>query len=390
MTADELVAFAEDLSRIAAAGGGPKALAAHLAAHARVGVLVEDADWRHLAAAGGSGMPNSARPFVLQETPSREYCGLGNGRTGRTLSILAGESRLGQISIFGNGDLDALAHFVRLTASAIGVELAREAGGQPGRRRAFWERLATRAYIDAATARDDASARGIVPATHYVAVALECETAEQHTATADQASLRAAGLEVLRSSDADAGLIERGNTLLFFVPAAREIDAANARTAASLLPKTLAKKHPSLRAGGGVGTRVALIDLQQSIDEAQAALTIARRMFGAGRVGVYDDLGAYPLLLGGGDSGSLREFSGRTLAPLRAYDEKHQTELERTLRLYFSVGENVKTAASELNVHRHTVFYRLRQIGEICGCKLDDPHDQLTLRMAIAIDALTT
>jgi DNA-binding PucR family transcriptional regulator len=57
--------------------------------------------------------------------------------------------------------------------------------------------------------------------------------------------------------------------------------------------------------------------------------------------------------------------------------------------LYFSVGENVKTAAEQLNVHRHTVFYRLRQIGEICACKLDDPHDQLTLRMAMAIDALT-
>ena len=95
-------------------------------------------------------------------------------------------------------------------------------------------------------------------------------------------------------------------------------------------------------------------------------------------------------MLSGAGAQALREFSRRTLAPLRAYDEKHQTELERTLRLYFSVGENVKTAAAELNVHRHTVFYRLRQIGEISGCSLDDPHDQLTLRMAIAIDALTT
>ena len=73
---------------------------------------------------------------------------------------------------------------------------------------------------------------------------------------------------------------------------------------------------------------------------------------------------------------------------LRAYDEKHQTELIRTLRLYFEVGQNVKTAAAQLNVHRHTVFYRLRQIDEIGGNTLDDPHDQLTLRAALAIDAL--
>jgi sugar diacid utilization regulator len=390
MTPDELVAFAEDLSRIAASGGGPKALAAHLAGRAGIGVLVEDAEWRHIAASGTGDIPSSVRPLMLDATQPRDYAGLRNGRAGRTLAILSGDMRLGQISVFGSGDLDALAHLVRLTAGAIGVELAREAGGQPGRRRAFWERLATRAYIDATTARDDAAARGIAPATHYMAVALECESGEERTATADQAALRSTGLDVLRAGEGDTGLIERGNTLLFFVPAAREIDAANARTAASLLPRTLAKKHPHLIAGGGVGTRVPLIELQQSVDEAQAALTIARRLYGVGRIGVYEDLGAYPLLLGGGDAGTLRQFASRTLAPLRAYDEKHQTELERTLRLYFSVGENVKTAASQLNVHRHTVFYRLRQIGDICGCKLDDPHDQLTLRMAIAIDALSS
>lgn len=368
MTADELVAFAEDLSRIAASGGGPKALAGHLAHRTGAGVLVEDAASRPIASAGDTSRRASAQ----------------------TIPIAAGDTRLGQLSIFGENDSNSAAHLARLTASAIGVELAREAGGHSGRRRAFWERLATGAYIDAATARDDAAARGIVPATHYVAIALECETGEERTAGADNAALRTAGLETFRGSDADAGMLERGNALLFFMPATREIDAANARTAASLLPKTLAKKHPHLRAGGGVGTRLPLIEAHRSAQQAQSALTIARRLYGAGRVGVYDDLGAYPLLLGGGDAASLREFSRRTLAPLRAYDDKHQTELERTLRLYFAVGENVKTAASQLNVHRHTVFYRLRQIGEICGCKLDDPHDQLTLRMAIAIDALTT
>ncbi|HEY9181399.1 MAG TPA: helix-turn-helix domain-containing protein, partial [Candidatus Baltobacteraceae bacterium] len=200
---------------------------------------------------------------------------------------------------------------------------------------------------------------------------------------------REAAMHAFRSGDADAGVWERGMTLFFFVPAAREIDSANARTAASLLARNLAKKHPALRIAGGVGTRVPFIDVHVSVAQASAALTISRRLYGCGRVGIHDELGAYPLLLSGADGAALREFSARTLAPLRTYDEKHQTELERTLRLYFSAGENVKTAAEQLNVHRHTVFYRLRQIGDICSCKLDDPHDQLTLRMALAIDALT-
>lgn len=390
MTADELVAFAEELARIAAAGGGAKALADLLARRAHVGVLVEDAEWRHLAAAGNARLPSSVRPLIAADASGRAYAALANGQSGRTLAITAGDRRLGQISVFGESDLNALEHLVRLTAGAIGVELAREQGGQPGRRRAFWDRLATQAYVDASAARDDAAARGITLATHYVAIALEPEVTDAQTAAADQAALRDAATQTFRSADADAGLWERGATLFFFVPAAREIDSANARTATSLLAKSLAKKHQHLRVGGGVGTRVAFFDLHRSIVQAGAALTISRRLYGAGRVGIHDELGAYPLLLSGADAAALREFAVRTLAPLRTYDDKHQTELEKTLRLYFSVGENVKTAAEQLNVHRHTVFYRLRQIGEICGCKLDDPHDQLTLRMAMAIDALTS
>ncbi len=76
------------------------------------------------------------------------------------------------------------------------------------------------------------------------------------------------------------------------------------------------------------------------------------------------------------------------LAPLRAYDAKHQTELERTLKLYFDVGQNVKTASERLNVHRHTVFYRLRQIADISSRSLDSAGDQLTFRLAIAVDEL--
>jgi sugar diacid utilization regulator len=269
-------------------------------------------------------------------------------------------------------------------ADAIAAALTRRLARRG--RRAFWEQLASHAYADPSAARDDAAAHGVTPASHYVAVALEAEALEDSESSD---ALRLHVMEAFRSGDADVGLLERGAALVLLIPATREIDAANARTAATLLPRSLAKSRPQLRLAGGVGTRAPLVDAQLSIRRAETALTIARRIFGHGRVGVYEELGAYPLLLEGADSAALRAFADRILAPLRAYDEKHQTELERTLRLYFSVGQNVKTAAAQLFVHRHTVFYRLRQIAEICACKLDEPQDQLTLRMATAIDALT-
>ncbi|MDQ2991950.1 MAG: helix-turn-helix domain-containing protein [Candidatus Eremiobacteraeota bacterium] len=352
MTPDDLVVFAEGLAQVAAAGGGARALASHLAESLGTGVSVNDADGRRLTDVG------TAR----------------NGAVIR-LPLLAGEARFGEIVLHAK-DTPNATRALRLTAAAIALELARESGGNPGRRRAFWERLLTGGYRDVAAARVDAVTRGIALAAQYVAIALE---------PPESAALAA---ETFASGEASVGLLERDGGTLIFVPAPREVDAANARTAATLLPKTLVKKHPGLSITGGVGSLESAADVGRSARMAYAALAIGRRIFGDGRVIPYDELGAYALLFEGADTSALVAFAAATLAPLRAYDEKHLTDLERTLRSYFACGQNVKTAAAELHVHRHTVFYRLRQIGEICGRSLDSPHDQLTFRMATAIDAL--
>jgi sugar diacid utilization regulator len=382
VTAEQIVEFAERLSHVAATGGGPKALAALLAAATGNDVLLEDLQRRPIARAGN-------------ETPSAPHAGGAGLTPQRSVQIAAGNAHVAWLSVFSNGasaarnddrrDLDLL---IRLTGAAIGAELARQPDTARGRRAAFWERLIARTHHDSNAARDDAAASGIALAPAYLAIALEREAGDGGERPGDLAELRTVAAEAFRSGDADIGLLERGVTLLTFVPAAREVEASNARTAAALLPKTAAKRKAPLRLSGGVGTVQTPLALHQSADAAQIALAIGRRVFGTGRIAAYDDLGAYPLLYEGADVHRLQTFARGVLAPLRAYDEEHQTELERTLRLFFDVGQNVKTAAARLNVHRHTVFYRLRQIGEICACSLESPHDQLTLRLAVAIDAL--
>ncbi|MHB8146294.1 MAG: PucR family transcriptional regulator [Vulcanimicrobiaceae bacterium] len=391
MTPVEIVEFAEGLARIAASGGGAKALATYVAQSLPVGVLVEDVEWRHLAAAGDASLPPSARDLFdhadgAESAPKMHR----NSSLGRTLPIVAGSNHLGWLSVFplksvASGDL---ALTMRLSAAAIAVELARDADGGRGRRRTFWERLIAGAYPDASAARDDAIARGITPTASYVAIAIEPELSDEAHAPAQTADVRSIVAQAFHAGQTDLGMLDRGTALLILVPAAREVDADNARTAAKLLPKTVAKRHAGLRISGGVGTAEPLQSARLSAERADAALQIARRLYGGGQVGVYEELGAYPILLEGASIERLTSFTQHVLAPLRAYDDKHQTELERTLRLYFETGQNVKTAATHLNVHRHTVFYRLRQIGEIARCSLESPHDQLTLRLAIAIDAL--
>lgn len=377
MTPDRIVEFIEELARVAAAGGGAKALATHLSDATGAGVLVEDAEWRHIATAGKGSLPATAR-------------GLSNGRA-HTVPIATGATHLGYLSVFpaGKGAVDDdLIRATRLAAAAIGLELARETDGGRSRRRTFWERLIAGAYHELSSAREDANARGIALAAHYVCIALEAESASEEDHAPAMADLRAIATDAFRSSEADVGIIERGVTLIVLIPAAREVDAENAKTAALLLPKTAAKKKPGLKIAGGVSRSIGALDAQDGVAGAEAALTIARRIYGVGHVAAFDELGAYPLLYSGASAEEMQRLAQSVLAPLRSYDEKHQTELERTLALYFQTGQNVKTTATLLNVHRHTVFYRLRQIGDISGRSLESAHDQLTLRLAIAIDAL--
>jgi PucR family transcriptional regulator, purine catabolism regulatory protein len=376
MTPDRIVEFAEELARVAAAGGGPKALAAHFSEVSGAGVLVEDAEWRHLATAGKGSLPATAR-------------GLSNGRV-QTVPIAAGTSHLGYLSFFPAGGVadEHLLRLARLAACAIGLELARDVEGGRTRRRTFWERLVGGAYHELSSAREDAHARGIALATHYVCIALEAEAGTDEDLMPAVTELRSLAADTFRSGDSDVGILERGVTLVVLVPATREVDAANAKTAAHLFPKSAAKRKPGLRIAGGVSPSTGALDVQRGVASAEAALAIARRVYGSGHVAAYEELGAYPLLYDGASSAQMQQFAQAVLAPLRAYDEKHQTELERTLALYFETGQNVKTTASELSVHRHTVFYRLRQINEISGRSLENAHDQLTLRLAIAIDAL--
>ena len=388
MTPGGIVEFAEELARIAAAGGGCNALAASLAQATGGGVLVEDSDWRHIAAAGTGTIPATARDlFELTSGLDRLPRPHRNGRAGVTISILAGTAHLGWLSLFSSTTDPQVEALLRLTASSMAVELAREQSGGRGRRRSFWERLATGAYADTHAVRDDAATRGVTVAPQYVVVALEGESADD---ASGMVTLRNLAAEAFHAGDAEMGILERGTRLLVLVPAAREVDVENAQTAATLLPKTAAKRKLPLKFSGGVSSAVSTLDVPRGIAAAETALAITRRLYGDARVAAYVDLGVYPFLFEGADVEALRSFATSVLAPLRDYDEKHQTELERTLRLYFSVGENVKTASEQLNVHRHTVFYRLRQIGEISGRSLENAHDQLTLRLAIAIDALHT
>ncbi|MCP2340137.1 PucR family transcriptional regulator [Actinomadura rupiterrae] len=96
----------------------------------------------------------------------------------------------------------------------------------------------------------------------------------------------------------------------------------------------------------------------------------------------WSDLGALRLLrLGDDDS-----LSQTVLTPgISRFLEPKHAELARTALAYLDHAGSVQATAGALNVHRQTLYHRLRRIEEITGLSLSDGRDRLTLHLALTI-----
>jgi purine catabolism regulator len=71
------------------------------------------------------------------------------------------------------------------------------------------------------------------------------------------------------------------------------------------------------------------------------------------------------------------------LGPLIAYDEANESELTRSLEVYFEAGRSWQEGASRLGIHKQTLVYRIRRIEELTGRRLADMDDQTSLYLAL-------
>lgn len=71
-----------------------------------------------------------------------------------------------------------------------------------------------------------------------------------------------------------------------------------------------------------------------------------------------------------------------SIRKLKAYDIKNQTELLRTLTVYFEKDKNPNEASQQLHIHVNTLNYRLKRISEIGQVRLKD----LIQKMSIFLD----
>jgi len=99
----------------------------------------------------------------------------------------------------------------------------------------------------------------------------------------------------------------------------------------------------------------------------------------------FDRLGIYKLLSNEVLRDEIQEFYEATVMPLVLYDQKRDTDLVKTLEVYFEVNGNLKKMSEALFTHYNTILYRISRIKEITNKDLEDEHDRYGLQTALKI-----
>jgi len=124
-----------------------------------------------------------------------------------------------------------------------------------------------------------------------------------------------------------------------------------------------------------------------SYREAQFVANLASSALGNPAVPVlrFDSLGVYRMLSSVTDPAGIEGFMNEQLGPLLDYDKQHHSSLLLTLARYFDSGCNYDEAAAALSVHRNTLKYRVKRIGELLGRDPQDGEARLDLHLAIKV-----
>ena len=139
----------------------------------------------------------------------------------------------------------------------------------------------------------------------------------------------------------------------------------------------------SAAAAAGVGrVREDAAQLPRCYDEALYALDT--HMSGEQpAVATFRELGSMQLLLSLQDERAIELYCDAVLGPLITHDTVHGSALIETLRAYIEANGRWAEAATAMDVHRHTLRYRVRKIEQLTGRDLSDARDRLELWLAL-------
>jgi DNA-binding PucR family transcriptional regulator len=84
----------------------------------------------------------------------------------------------------------------------------------------------------------------------------------------------------------------------------------------------------------------------------------------------------------------LTEIGNRSLAPFDGLTSKRRARLGETLLAWLQSRSSAPDLATQLGVHPQTVRYRLRQLEELFGDRLNGPDERLNLEVTLCVEQL--
>lgn len=321
---------------------------------------------------------NAAMPIV-RSTSAAYDLGRGEARSGRSMDALLAAYRIGaRVSwrglsrVAADGGLSAadMGGFAELVFAYIDELTAASVAGHTdelettGRvRERYLERLARLLVAGSGeeSVAEAAAQAAWEPPQTLTAVALPATHVAGALPQLDPRTLHVSG--DLPGLDDD--------TAILFVPAARGAGRAALRRVLEGRRATIGPARPWLRA-------------HDSLTRTVRGLTLPR-----GRSQTVDLDDRLVDLVLGADPAALADLRAQVLAPLADLRPATRSGLEATLRSWLLHQGRRADVAAELHVHPQTVRYRMGQVREVFGDRLDDPATVLALTIALGVPAPT-
>jgi sugar diacid utilization regulator len=137
-------------------------------------------------------------------------------------------------------------------------------------------------------------------------------------------------------------------------------------------------------AAAALGPTVPLDLAAQSLARAQAAFGLQESAVLPSASPLISDEHLPDLLLHG-DGALAADLAARALAPLHELREGVRARLRETLRAWLDEPGQVSRVAERLSVHPQTVRYRMAQLRELFGERLDEPEARFELALALRV-----
>jgi hypothetical protein len=328
-----------------------------------------------LASEGGDG--DASTP--IQPALDGAYAlGRGEARSGRSMDALLGAYRVGarvswrhmaDSGVRAGLSAEQLAHFAELVFAYIDQLSAASVAGHSdelattGRvRERYRERLAnvllgrqSRRDKEAAAERADWP----LPRTLTAVIVPEARV---------RTALAALDPRTLRSTEEVPGPAGAGELVVLLVP------DAEGRSRPALMR--------SLREAEAV---VGPARPWDEVDSSYARALRARQLGLAGADGPLDTEERLPELVLRADEPALADLRAQALAPLADLSESAREKLTETLRSWLLHQGRRDAVAAELFVHPQTVRYRMTQLRELYGARLEEPATVLALVLALGV-----